>query len=154
MNPNIMRMLMASSSLNRKIEPTISVGGTAFTVTHSRSWTGNGVRYLEFSNSFTIPEDWEDSDWNYYWSITGNASYTCIGYQVYVYKNGILINSWSTPSNQDSWFRYNSGTRSGNQAFSTLKAGDVIKADMYITGRNVGGSTPTYTHHHKLTRTA
>ena len=145
----IQQCLLAGRGL---IEPTVPVSGMLFTDgPDTRSYSGNGSNVIMANNSYTIPDNWLEKSYTYSWSISSTASYTCIGYDVRLYKNGSQIASWSTPASQDSYFRYNSGTRSGNMTVS-LKAGDVIRAEIYIRGRAVGGSTPAATNYHQCQR--
>ena len=142
------QMLLAGRGL---IEPTTPVGGLLFSDTDTQAYPGNGVYYTPSDNSFTIPDNWQEKNYRYEWSISSTASYTCIGYLVRVYKNGVEQASWSTQASNEGYFRYNSGTRSGNLTMS-LKAGDVVRGLVQIVGRNVGGSTPSATNYHEVER--
>lgn len=142
------QMLLAGRGL---IEPTVGIGGLLFSDTDTRTYSGNGSAVLISNNSFTIPENWLEKNYRYEWSVSSSASYTCIGYSVKVYKNGVLQGTWSTPASNESYFRYNSGKLSGNVTMS-LKAGDVVSAQVRITGRNVGGTTPSATNYHEVER--
>lgn len=145
----IQQCLLAGRGL---IEPTVGVGGLLFSDgPDTRTYPGNGNNITMANNSFTIPDNWLEKNYRYEWSIASSASYTCIGYNVYLYKNGVEIGAWSTPASDASYFRYNTGTRSGNMTVS-LKAGDTIQAIIYIRGRNVGGSTPNATNYHEVER--
>ena len=142
-------LLAAGVSL---IEPTVAVGDTAFDETDTRTYSGNGS-YVEVHNdTYVIPSNWQTKDWRYTAQITSSASYNCIGYVIELYKNGLLVNSWSTPASNLSYFRYNSGTRTHTEDMS-LAAGDEVQAKIYIAGRNVGGTTPSTTAYHELERT-
>lgn len=143
------QMLLAGRGL---IEPTISIGGLAFSDgPDTRTYSGNGSNVIMANDTFTVPDNWLEKNWRYNWSISSSASYTCIGYDVQVFKNGVIQGNWSTPASNESYFRYNSGTRSGNVTMS-LKAGDVVQATIRIRGRNVGGTTPSTTNYHELER--
>lgn len=144
----IQQCLLAGRGL---IDPTVPIGGMLFTDgPDTRSYSGNGSNVTMANNSFTIPDNWLEKNYRYEWSISSSASYTCIGYTVKVFKNGVSQGEWST-SATNGYFRYNTGTRSGNVTMS-LKAGDTVQAIVYIRGRDVGGSTPAATNYHECER--
>lgn len=141
---SIHQLLLAGQG---EIEPTVPIGGTIFTGTDSRTWPGNGYSYLDLHEVWTVPDRWAEKTYNYKAQITSSASYTCIGFNIQLYVNGVLVANWSTSASNESYFRYNSGTLTYNKSIS-VKAGDVVEARVYITGRNVGGTTPNAVSFH------
>lgn len=135
-----------------EIEPTIPVGGLVFTDTDTRSYPGNGVNYLIHNETWTVPDLWKEKTYEYKMQTTSTADYICFGFTGYLYKNGVLVASWSQAASNTGYYRYNSGTLTHTQSLN-LKAGDVLNAQFYGRGRNVGGSTPSSTVYHQLQRT-
>lgn len=144
----ISQMIFAGRGL---ITPTIAVGGLAFSDSDTQTYPGNGTYYTKSDDSYTIPNNWKTKQWTYKATITSEASYVALGYSIVLYLNGVQIASWSQPASQDSYFRYNSGTRTHTHTLA-LEAGDTIRGVVKMIGRNVGGSTPTSTNYHELKR--
>ena len=133
------------------IEPSIAIGGLAFTDTDTRTYSGNGSYVTMSDDTYNIPNNWQTKQWTYKVQITSSASYICIGYSVIVYHNGMQVASWSQPGSNASWFRYNTGTRTHTHTLNLAK-GDTLRGYVRILGRNVGGTTPSTTNYHELKR--
>lgn len=144
----IMQNILAGRGL---IPPTIPVNGLAFSDTDSQTYPGNGVFYQKSNDTFVVPNNWQTKTWRYTAQMTSTASYTCAGFSITLYKNGVVVASWSQSADQNGYFRYNSGTLTYTYDL-TLEAGDTVQAVLGWVGRNVGGSTPTATNYHELKR--
>lgn len=83
------------------------------------------------------------------WNSTAAYGYFCP--RTYVYKNGVLIASWVENNGGGGYYRYNSGDLT-HSVDTSLKAGDVLNAQMYAVGRNVGGTIPLSLLQHDLKR--
>ena len=145
----IAQMILAGRGL---IDPTIAIGGLAFSDTDTRTYSGNGSYVTMSDDTYILPNNWKTKDWTYKAQITSTASYVCVGYTVQLYINDVLTNTWSTDASNSGWFRYNSGTRT-HTSVKTLQAGDKVRAVVRLAGRNVGGTTPSTTNYHELKRT-
>lgn len=134
-----------------EIDPTVAIGALLFTDSHSGVYPCNNVSYDYVNSSYTIPSNWKKKSWRYTYSITSTAAYGCVGFTVYLNVNGVNVHYAAMANTQDSYFRYNSGTLTYTFDLD-LKAGDVVEAIFYVSGRNVGGVTPTTDTYHEMKR--
>lgn len=134
-----------------EIDPTVAIGADAFSGSYTTSYPLNNVSYVAVSHSFTVPNNWKKKMWRYRASVTSSAAYGCIGFNIQFRVNGVLLYNPTMSNTQDSYFRYNSGTL--NYSYDVeLKANDVVDAIIYISGRNVGGSSPSTTASQGMSR--
>lgn len=141
------QLIMAGQGL---IEPTIAIGGLAFSDTDTQSYPGGSSQTMS-DDTFTVPNNWQTKDWTYKAQITSTASYVTLGFSVTLWLNSVVIQTWSQPASHEGYFRYNSGTLTYTNTMSLAK-GDVVRGRIIMTGRNVGGSTPVSTNYHELKR--
>lgn len=139
--------------VSNELEPTYGIGENVYEDSESRTYSGNGNFVTHFDTTWTIPDLWIDASYKWHIDITSTASYICVFYSFQIYINDVLTNTWSTPGNSNSYFRYNSGTRNHENTY-VLGAGDKIRMLVRVGGRNVGGSTPNAATNWYLQRTA
>jgi hypothetical protein len=145
------QMLLAGRGL---IEPPYAVGAKLFEAVNSKTYPGNAVSYLTHDTRFPssgLIEDWLEKTYRYTMQWTCSASYVCAAPVTQLFKNGVIVASWSEPADENSYFRSHTGTKTHTFDLS-LQAGDYVQARMYGRGRNVGGTTPTLTLYHNLKR--
>lgn len=127
-----------------RIEPPIGIGGFMHNRSVSRTFSGNGSTVDVWDDTYSSTALWKPTTWRWTSQVTCSASYTSLQYSTQLWLNGSQIASGSTPCCQNSFFRYNSGTRTHTFDFS-VNAGDTIRIRTWGSGRQVGGSTPNAT---------
>ena len=124
------------------IAPAYAIGDKPVNYSAGNSGTGTKVDWTYTVPAFTSPATYRLS-----WSITAEAAYGWTYSRTYYYKNGVLVykgqvgdSGWGS---NDSYFRYASGTRSGNHS-QTIQGGDTIRIQQIIYTRDSNAYAPNH----------
>ena len=91
-----------------------------------------------YTTSYTYPTNTEAGTYRYEWRLSSTARYHFTVLSGGFYKNGALIYSFPksvSGGTFDNYFRYNSGTQTGNSGTFTLKSGDTVKHIIHFSSR-------------------